>query len=383
MATGIVQPAAAELRQERGNETSVGVRLAADLNWTQAERDNRFAHMESEFPVHVVSADHKIHPLRSGAPLILPPGTISNYMRSEHLAGLLVLQDGRILAEQYELGLTRTGRWTSFSVTKAITDTLVGIALQRGTIKSLDDKVTRYIPEMRESAYNDVTVRQLITMTSGVRWNENYTTPDADNVLLYTSIPPAGQNQIVEYMRRLPRESAPGSHWVYNTGETDLVGVLLRRATGLSLAQQLSQSVWQPYGMERDATWISTDAGVEGEEFGGSGLSASLRDFGRFGQWVLEDGHGAVQPDWFAIVSRSQVDTASGRGYGYGWWPQEDGSFAALGIFGQSILLDPKRKLVIVTLGSWTEATGAAHSAARTEFWRRVKAAVDEVAIRP
>jgi CubicO group peptidase (beta-lactamase class C family) len=106
-----------------------------------------------------------------------------------------------------------------------------------------------------------------------------------------------------------------------------------------------------------------------------------LRDFGRFGQWVLEGGHGEVYPDWFVIASRSQVDAAPGRGYGYGWWPQEDGSFAALGIFGQSILIDPERNLVIVTLGSWTDATGAAHNAPRSQFWRRVKAAVDEAAI--
>ncbi len=382
-ATGTTQPSAAQLSQKRGNETSVGVRLAADLSWTQAQRDNRFAHMESQFPVHVVNAGHEIHRLRSGAPLPLPPGTLSAYMKNEHLAGVLVLQDGRIRAEKYGLGLTSLGHWTSFSVTKAITDTLVGVALRRGAIGSLDDKVTRYIPEMRDSAYDGVTVRQLMTMTSGVRWNENYSSPDADNVRLYTSTPPAGQNQIVDYMRRLPRESAPGTHWVYKTGETDLLGVLLRRATGQSLAHQLSQAVWQPYGMEQDATWIANDAGTAGEEFGGSGLSASLRDFGRFGQWVLEGGHGAVYPDWFAIASRSQVDTGSGHGYGYGWWPQEDGSFAALGIFGQSILIDPTRKLVIVTLGSWTEATGATHTAARTEFWRQVKAAVDDSAIRP
>lgn len=341
------------------------------------QRDDRFLHMESEFPVHVVRAGHASHRLRSGVVLPLPLGTISKYMQDEHLAGVLVLQDGRIRAEEYGLGLTSVDHWTSFSVTKAITDTLVGVALRRGAIGSLDDQVIRYIPEMRGSAYDGVTVRQLMTMTSGVRWNENYSSPDADNLRIYTSVPQAGQNQIVDYMRRLPRESTPGTHWVYKTGETDLLGVLLRRATGQALADQLSQAVWQPYGMERDAGWIATDAAASGEEFGGSGLSASLRDFGRFGQWVLEGGHGAVNPDWFAIASRSQVNTASGRGYGYGWWPQEDGSFAALGIFGQSILIDPKRKLVVVSLGSWTEATGAAHNAARAEFWKRVKAAVD------
>src|ERR1700712_5716746 len=108
---------------------------------------------------------------------------------------------------------------------------------------------------MRGSAYDGVTVRQLMTMTSGVRWNENYTSSDADNVRLYTLPVTPGHNSTVEYMRTLPRDAAPGSRWLYNTGETDLLGVLLHRATGKSLSQQLSQAVWQHAGMEHDATW--------------------------------------------------------------------------------------------------------------------------------
>jgi CubicO group peptidase (beta-lactamase class C family) len=362
-------------------EESVGVRLAADLTWSQSQRDHRFAHMESQFPVHIVRAGTRARSLHSGAPLALPPDALSKYMESERLAGVLILQDGKIRAEQYGIGLTKVGHWTSFSVTKAVTDTLVGVALRRGKIGSLDDQVTRYIPEMHDSAYVGVTVRQLMSMTSGVRWNESYTSPDADNVRIYTSTPAAGADQVVDYMRRLPRESAPGTHWVYKTGETDLLGVLLRRATGDSLSRQLSEAVWKPYGMGQDASWIATQTSEAGEEFGGSGLSASLRDFGRLGQWVLEGGHGAVDPDWFTAASRSQVKTSEGRGYGYGWWPQDDGSFAALGIFGQSILIDPSRKLVIVTLGSWTEATGSVHSLARSAFWKQVKVALDAESI--
>ncbi|WP_213804709.1 serine hydrolase [Granulicella sp. dw_53] len=351
--------------------------MAADLTWTQAQRDERFAHMDGQFPSHVVQRGGQVRPLPLAKPLLMPTENLSSYMSSEHLAGVLVLQNGRIRTEWYGLGLRVDGHWTSFSVTKAATDTLVGVALRAGSIRSLEDDVTVYLPEMRGSAYDGVTVRQLMTMTSGVQWNENYTSSDADNVRIYTSAWPPGANPVIEYMRRRPRESAPGSKWVYKTGETDLLGVLLRRATGKSLAQQLSQAMWSSYGMEQDASWVSTDSGPKGEEFGGSGLSASLRDFGRFGVWVLEGGRDAVDPGWFAAATRTQVETIPGHGYGYGWWPQEDGSFAALGIFGQSILIDPKRQLVVVTMGSWTEATGARHSAARTAFWQSVKDAVD------
>ncbi|MGI4854758.1 MAG: serine hydrolase domain-containing protein [Janthinobacterium lividum] len=298
-------------------------------------------------------------------------------MRSEHLAGVLVLQAGHIRAEEYALGFTSTARWTTFSVTKALTDTLAGVALQTGAVRSLDDGVTGYLPELRGSAYEGVTVRQLMTMTSGVRWNENYTSPTADNALLYSTPVAAELDPVVQYMRRLPREAGPGTRWQYNTGETDLLGVLLRRATGKTLAVQLSGSVWQSAGMQADATWVSTARGPAGEEFGGSGVSATLRDLGRFGQWVLEGGHGVVSPDWFAEATRSQV-RAGTTSYGYGWWPQgTDGSFAALGIFGQSIFVDPKRQLVIVCVGDWAEATGAKHTAARAAYWRQVQAAAD------
>lgn len=354
---------------------SVGERLAADLTWTQAERDVRFRRMETLFPVHRIRRGRRLRALPAG-PVLLPPGDVQGFLQNEHMAGVLVLVDGRVRNEAYGLGLTRAGHWTSFSVSKAVTDTLAGVAIRNGSVHSLTDPVTAYLPEMRGSAYEGVTVRQLMTMTSGVRWNENYTTADADNVRLYTTPVASGLNSTIEYMRRLPREAAPGTRWKYNTGETDLLGVLLQRAAGRSLSEQLRTAVWAKAGMERDATWITSSEGPAGQEFGGSGLSATLRDFGRLGLWVLRGGDGAVAPRWFAEAGSSQVK-AGGAAYGYGWWPQKDGSFAALGIFGQSILVDPSRHLVVVMLGDWDAAGGAAHSRARVSFWESVKGAVD------
>jgi CubicO group peptidase (beta-lactamase class C family) len=354
---------------------TVGQRLADDLNWSQDQRDERFAHMDRFFPVHVVRRGRRVRALPLGRSLG-DAVDAAGYLAAEHLAGVLVLQDGQVCTERYALGLTPATRWTSFSVTKAMTDTLAGAALRGAALHSLEDSVTQYLPEMRGSAYDGVSVRQLMTMTTGVRWNENYTTPDADNVRLYTTPVAAGHNSTVEYMRALSRDVAPGTRWHYNTGETDLLGVLLRRATGKTLADQLSAAVWQHAGMEQDATWIATDRSAAGEEFGGSGLSATLRDFGRLGLWVMDGGGESLPKGWFAEATRPQVQ-AGGAAYGYGWWPQPDGSFAALGIFGQSILIDPPRKLVIVSVGDWAEATGPAHTKARAAFWSKVKAAVD------
>ncbi|GGG97977.1 serine hydrolase domain-containing protein [Silvibacterium dinghuense] len=360
----------------------MGQKLAADLTWMQAERDHRFGHMNEVFPVHIVHRGTAVRSLLRGAELKLPAGALDRYMVGEHVAGVLVIEDGRIRLERYALGADAATRWTGFSMTKSVTDTLVGAALHAGKIHSLSDPVTRYLPELRGSAYDGVTVRQVMTMTTGVRWHEDYTTADADNVRLYQQQPQPGENSTVAYMRTLQRAAMPGSVWNYNTGETDLLGVLLRRATGESLAEQLSSAIWQHAGMEQDATWIATAKDAEGEEFGGSGLSASLRDWGRLGLWFLDGGKGALDPDWMTEATRAQVE-AGKAAYGYGWWPQKnaagayDGSFAALGIFGQSMLIDPRRKLVIVTVGDWAQATGADHSAARVAFWRGVEAAVD------
>jgi CubicO group peptidase (beta-lactamase class C family) len=354
---------------------SVGQRLAADLTWTQPQRDTRFVHMERQFPVHVVRRGGPVKALLTGKPL-LTDADVAAYMQAEHLAGVLILQNGMVRNEQYGLGLTPAGHWTSFSMTKAVTDTLAGAALHQGSLHSLDDNVTAYLPEMKGSAYDGVSVRQLMTMTSGVGWKEDYTSTDADNVRLYITPVAPGKNSTVEYMRTLSRAAAPRSVWHYNTGETDLLGVLLRRATGKTLAEQLSAAVWSNAGMEQDAYWIANDAGPAGEEFGGSGLSATLRDYGRFGLWVLEGGKGKVPNGWFAKATRPQVK-AGNAAYGYGWWPQQDGSFAALGIFGQSMWIDPSRGLVVVTLGDWNTATGAEHSKARAAFWQQVQKAAD------
>lgn len=373
---------AAERPAQSPGQPSVGQALAADLTWPQPLRDQRFGHMDQVFPVHVVHRGRAVHPLRAGKPLPVPDAVIDDYISRQHLAGLLVLEEGRIRLERYALGDDATTHWTGFSMTKSATDTLVGVALHRGTIQSLEDSITRYLPELKGSAYDGVTVRELMTMTSGVRWHENYTTQDADNVRLYTSAAPAGENSTVAYMRTLTRTAAAGSVWNYNTGETDLLGVLLCRATGHTLAEQLSSALWQHAGMESDATWIATASARDGQEFGGSGLSATLRDWARFGQWMLEGGHGALDKDWIAEATRAQVQAGQSV-YGYGWWPQKnasgsfDGSYAALGIFGQSMLISPSRRLVLVTLGDWSEATGPTHTAARARFWQQVEAALD------
>ena len=350
------------------------------LSWSQRQREAAFRAMD-RMPIlahaAIITPAPKPMPLPAGAPLEIPG--VDDYMRSQNTAGLVVVQDGKIRFERYGLGFDANGRWTSFSVAKSFTSTLVGAAIQDGYIASLEDKVSRYIPDLRGSAYDDVTIRQLLTMSSGVRWNEDYEDPRADVAQFNNAKPDPGIDATVSYMRKLPRAHPPGAVWHYNTGETNLIGVLVSSATGKSLAQYMQERIWHPAGMAATATWLK---GKTGHEIAGCCLQAATRDYARLGLFILAngnvDGRQIVPPDWFAEATRKQKDIGQpGRGYGFQWWTYDDGSFAAQGIYGQGIFIDPQRRLVIASNSNWTRAALGPESKARQEFYNVVRAAVD------
>lgn len=350
------------------------------LMWQQDQRDAAFRAMDrlpflAEASTIAPSATPR--PLPAGKPLTIPG--IDQYMAQQRAAGLVIVQDGKVRFERYGLGFDAKGRWTSFSVAKSFTSTLVGAAIQDGKIKSLEDKVSVYVPGLRGSAYDDVTVRQLLTMSSGVRWNEDYEDPKSDVAMFNNAEPEPGMDATVSYMRKLPRAHPPGEVWHYNTGETNLVGVLVSSATGKPLAQYLQEKIWQPAGMEAPATWL---LGRTGHEIAGCCIQAATRDYARFGLFVLAGGKAGskqiVPEGWFAQATVKQKDIGEpGKGYGYQWWTYDDGSVAAQGIFGQGIFIDPKRRLVIASNADWTRATKGPEPDAREAFYRQVQALVD------
>jgi CubicO group peptidase (beta-lactamase class C family) len=181
-------------------------------------------------------------------------------------------------------------------------------------------------------------------------------------------------------MRKLPRAHPPGTVWHYNTGETNLIGVLVSSAVKKPLSQYMQEKIWQPAGMEQQGTWL---LGATGHEIAGCCIQAATRDFARFGQFVLSGGKGAdgkqiVPADWFAQATTKQKDIgAPGRGYGFQWWTYDDGSVAAQGIFGQGIFIDPGRKLVIASNANWTRAVAGPEGETREAFYRQVQALVD------
>jgi CubicO group peptidase (beta-lactamase class C family) len=331
------------------------------LFWTPAQQRIGYRNIEKIFPTRTVKRGAKVAALPNDPAKLAvsyqfqgSEWNTEKFMQANRVAGLLVIQHGKVMLERYGLGQSAHDRWTSFSVGKSVTSTLIGAAIKDGAIKGLDAPIIDYIPTLKGSAYDGVSVRQLLTMTSGVKWNEDYSDPNSDvNQFALGNPGPDGENPIVAYMKKLPREAPPGSKWVYKTGESDLMGVLLARATHKHPAEYLSEKIWSKYGMERDAVWMLDRSG---EELGGCCISMTLRDYGRFGLFFMQGGkiHGSsILPDgWTAEATRAQVPK-----YGFQWWVVgDDGTYEAVGIFGQAIHIDPHQDLIIVTSSAWPEA---------------------------
>jgi CubicO group peptidase (beta-lactamase class C family) len=378
---GLATAAAFALAACDSNTVKLYSDLPKDQNvlfWTQDQRDNAFRAMDKLVDTHTIKASGHMLSLGEGPPLTFATD-VDAFMKAQRNAGLIIVQDGKVRFEKYALGYNAKGRWTSFSVAKSFTSTLVGAAINDGYIKSIDDKVSAYIPDLKGSAYDDVTVKQLLTMTSGVKWNEDYTDPKSDVAKFNLHKAEPGVDVTVSYMRKLPREAKAGSKWVYKTGETNLIGVLVSSATKKTLSDYLTQKVWQPYGMEQDGAWL---LGPTGHEISGCCISASLRDYARFGMFIAGGakigGASIVPGDWLPKATTKQADIGQpGRGYGYQWWTNDDGSFAAQGIFGQGIFIDPKRKLVIASNGNWPTATDEKIGEQREAFYRSVQSVID------
>jgi len=352
------------------------------LFWTIPQRDAGFRALDA-VPIvaksHVIAAGGPVYPLPKGEPIEISVD-VDAYMQEQRTAGLVIVQDGKVRLEKYGLDFDANGRWTSFSVAKSFTSTLAGAAIKDGYIKSLDDKVSDYLPDMKGSVYDDVSIRQLLTMTSGVRWNEDYEDKNSDVALFNEHQAEPGIDATVSYMRTLSREAPPGEKWLYKTGETNLIGVLVSAAINRPLSDYLSEKIWAPFGMEQDASWLLSNTG---QEISGCCIQATTRDFARYGLFMLNgaliDGKPILPEGWIAQATTAQVESVRpGKGYGYQWWTYDDGSFAAQGIFGQGIFIDPKRKLVIASNSNWPRANDPDTVGAQREaFYQAVQAAVD------
>lgn len=276
---------------------------------------------------------------------------LQTYLETSRVNAFLVLKDGKVVREIYRDGSHSSSRFIGFSMSKSIISMLVGIALKEGSISSIDDPLTRYLPELNGSAYAGVTLRQLLRMRSGTSWREDYAPGTALDKVRELSVN-SEKEYYESYAKSLTRIASPGSVFNYSSLDTELMGCVLARVTGRNVADYMSEKLWKPAGMEAPGYWALQGPGGRQHEWYSAGFSARLRDFGRIGQLMLDRGEARGQQ----IVPASWVESSTrpeggDRHYFYFWWglPQMDG-FAANGVQGQHILIDRPSRTVVVVL---------------------------------
>jgi CubicO group peptidase (beta-lactamase class C family) len=280
--------------------------------------------------------------------------TIQDYINKYKVGGLIILRNGKILHEEYNFGNNQESRWISFSVTKSVTSMLLGAAIKDGFIKNVEEPVVTYLPHLIDSSYKDVTIKQVLHMSSGIKWNEDYTDPYSDVSLA------SGLNslELYSYLNKLRKSSNPGEKFNYNTGETNLIGGIVRSAIGNNLSTYLEQKIWKPFGMEHDAYWVLDNN--YSLELGGCCINATLRDYSRIGLFAMNKG---ITREGIAVLPNNWIDESTNPSnnleyYGYQWWldgPEYE-SFYADGIFGQFIWIDPSSKIVVAMQSVWDSA---------------------------
>lgn len=349
--------------------------------WSPSQQDMGYRSIERIFPTNVIRAGNDVRPLpKADTELDVHftfqhrPYTTDDFMITNRVSGLLVIKDGRIVLERYAPGRGSDDRWTSFSIAKSVTSILLAAAIRDGAITSIDDPIVRYVPQLAGGVYDGVTLRQMLTMTSGVHWNEDYDDPQSDFNLHAVEMGP----RFYRFMSGLGRDAAPGKQFHYSTGESNLLGAAVINATGKSLSDYFSEKIWRPFGMESDGFWLTSK---EGLETGGICFSATLRDYGRLGLFILGGGvagDAKILPDgWLREATTAKVKTEyPGFSYGYQWWIGADGTFNGIGIMGQLLHMDPARRLVVVVQSAWNNAGREEQYVLQTAFLHAVEGAV-------
>lgn len=294
--------------------------------------------------------------------------TLDDYLARHPTTGLLVAQDDRILVERYQYARTDVHRLYSLSMSKTVTAMLVGIALEERAIRSIDDPAAAYVPELTGIEYGRTSVRHLLQMSSGVRFTEDYGGADDFERLRESTIRlngPGGVSAVTPFNERI---APAGTKFAYSSAETQVLGLVLARATGRPVAEYLEQKIWQPMGAEADATWLIDNSGQE-TTFGG--LNAVLRDYARLGLLLAHDGHWhgrqIIPTSWILDATTVRADQPHLRpgvatpiiGYGYQTWivPTKRRMFMLWGARGQRIHVDPQNRLIMVNTSVHQQAT--------------------------
>jgi CubicO group peptidase (beta-lactamase class C family) len=322
------------------------------VSWSAAQQQRALKSFATLYATRVIARGRTVSSLREGPEVHVrfqfagKSYDTDSFMSTDLVAGLLILKNGTIVLERYARGLGPNDKWASFSVEKSFVSTLIGAAILDGHIASVGDNASRYLPSLGGTPLDGATLENFLQMSSGMQWNEEYgDSPDIDFVTQTWAHRRAGV--LLPYIASHPRAWAPGSRFQYNSANTQVLVEAVAAATRMSPSVYLSEKLWKPLGMQSDANWqLDGDNGMEA-----GSISATLRDYGRFGLFMANDGiiQGTrVLPQGW--IAKAAAGSNANPGYGYAWWLDGGGAFSARGLHGQVVYVDPPHHLVGVIL---------------------------------
>lgn len=310
-----------------------------------------------------------------------------NFLQRTDTSALLILQNGRIQFEKYWLTGGENVQWMSMSVAKSFISALVGIAIRDGHINNIEEAISDYVPELKNSPYNNVRIKDVLQMSSGASWNEDYSDPESD-INRWAKIFALG-GSFDEFIQTLSDDFKPGTRNRYNSMDTQALGMLVNRATGKTITNYMTEMLWHPMGASNEGYWLLDS---EGMEMAFAGLNITARDYAKFGELYRLDGKlngqqivpkswvkDSITPDGPHLTPGDNPLSDYPLGYGYQWWvPGGDkGEFMAIGIYNQMIYVAPESNMVIVKLSAnssygTAEDTGIASELETIEFFRAI-----------
>jgi CubicO group peptidase (beta-lactamase class C family) len=333
------------------------------------EQYQNFNRVYKFFPTTTLSPSSNPMVFQLGEPIDLPANfvyegkmlSVDEYLSRTDTAALLIIQNGEIKYENYWLTGGRDVHWFSFSMAKSFISALIGIAIDQQYIKSIEDKITDYVPQLKNSAYDNVRIKDILQMSSGASWNEDYGDPNSDINRSARIFAMGGS--LDEFTSSLQKELEPGSFNRYNSTDTQALGMLLREATGISISEYMQKMLWAPMGAEKNGYWIIDSDNME---MAYAGFMATARDYAKLGELYRLGGNinnkQIIPSDWVASSTKPDAPHLMPGdnplsdfpiGYGYQWWiPDSSGDFSAIGVYNQFVYVSPENNTVIVKLSA-------------------------------
>ncbi len=320
-----------------------------------------FMGMNKKFDAHEIKTANTTFKFPAGTPVDLPENfefgnksyNSKQYLDSSFTTGFLVIQDDSIVFERYFLGNTESSQHLSWSMAKSFVSALFGIAIEEGYIQSIEQNVEEYLPELIGSGYEGVRIKDVLQMSAGVKFNEDYGDFNSD-INKWGRGFALGSSQD-KFASTLVREEEPGTNLHYVSINTHVLGMIIAKATGKSLSKYLEEKLWKPMGMEYSAYWLCDNQGME---MALGGLNIALRDYAKLGQLFLNEGNWQgvqmVPKNWVLTSVKPDaphlMPVKNKFGYGYQWWIPlgDEGEFMAQGVYNQNIYINPATRTVIV-----------------------------------